>query len=160
MNSEKIDPDHVYIDINVYNQPNDVDNAPQFLEYTEQRQSPILPTSSEEWYMSVVRFSLQTSSLPIWYPKIELNQNNPDKLVYVMTVKYHSDNGNIYTVSRHVKWYPENVTIPAPSPVGSVFVEQPFSEYYYAYSSQLFIRVFNATLRENFMLSVVFTDFQ
>ena len=49
MNSEKIDPDHVYIDINVYNQPNDVDNAPQFLEYTEQRQSPILPTSSEEW---------------------------------------------------------------------------------------------------------------
>ena len=74
----KGDPDHVYIDINLYNQPDQIDDKPQFLEYCEQRQSPIVPTNAENWYMSVVRFSLQTgSTLPIWIPKLELGQSNP-----------------------------------------------------------------------------------
>ena len=168
----KGDPDHVYIDINLYNQPDQIDDKPQFLEYCEQRQSPILPTNAEDWYMSVVRFSLQTgSTLPIWIPKLELGQSNPDLLVYVMTVKYTDSDANTFTVSKNVKWYPEDVTAVKPSPpaiesppigvpLGTPpelvtddnippFISQDLTTgYYYAYSSQHIIRVFNATLRD------------
>lgn len=170
----KGDPDHVYIDINLYNQPDQIDDKPQFLEYCEQRQSPILPTNAEDWYMSVVRFSLQTgSTLPIWIPKLELGQSNPDLLVYVMTVKYKTgvDTPQFITVSKNVKWYPEDVTAVKPSPPAIAplapgvlpgtpleivtddnippFETQDLTTgYYYAYSSQHIIRVFNATLRD------------
>jgi hypothetical protein len=148
-------PEHVYLDINVYNQPDENDfNSPAVnLEYVESRQSSILPTPSEEWNMSIVRFSLQSASvLPIWYPKLQLNQSDPTKLVYKITVRWKAPPPYlpvIYEVSKNVKWYAEIVTAKVPVPdTGGNFTYQPFSEYYCTYSSQHIIRVFNATLRD------------
>lgn len=148
-------PEHVYLDINVYNQPaeNDFNSPPVQLEYIETRQSSILPTPAEEWNMSIVRFQLQTcSGLPIWYPKLVLGQTDPTKLVYKITVRWSPLPPFLpiyYEVSKNIKWYPENVTAKVPEPDSLAgFTYQPFSEYYCAYSSQHIIRVFNATLRD------------
>jgi len=155
MNDTVNESEHVYIDINIYNQPDqdDFNSPPRALEYIEQRQSSILPSPSNEWNMSIVRFQLQTAStMPVFYAKLQLNQLDATKTVYKITVRWKPLPPFlpvIYEVSKNVKWYPEIVTAPVPSPdsLGG-FTFQPYSEYYCAYSSQHLIRVFNATLRD------------
>lgn len=91
MNDTNNESEHVYIDINIYNQPDqdDFNSPPRALEYIEQRQSSILPSPSNEWNMSIIRFSLQTaSSMPVFYAKLQLNQPDPTKTVYKITVRW------------------------------------------------------------------------
>ena len=58
-------PTHTYLDINVYNAPlNNNKKVP--LIYYEQRNSSILDSPANHYYMSIVRFQLQTADLPIF----------------------------------------------------------------------------------------------
>lgn len=127
-------PDHIYMDINVYNKPG-VNDADKHLQYTEIRNNLILDKPSD-YFMSVVRFSLETgSSLPIWVPKIEPGLNGL-VTVYKFYLKYKLISGQVLEVERPVVWWAEDFT----QKMGD-------ENYYFAYSSLHIINIFNATLK-------------
>ena len=145
INSDEID--HTYIDISVFNAPkSDGTDKRRMLQYIEQRQTLMLKEKPSNYYLSITRFSLQTgNSIPIFIAKVDTSNGNTDatKTAYIITVKYKGTNGAIYSVSRNIKWFPENLTISAPVASIGGFKTQPNSEYYYCYSLTHFIRVLN-----------------
>jgi hypothetical protein len=77
------DPTHVYLNLDVVN--NSTTTA-QPLVFNETRNMPFL-TNSENYFCSVVRFTLQTSnSLPVFIPDILTGQSDYDKTVYAITM--------------------------------------------------------------------------
>ena len=76
------DPTHVYLNLDVVN--NSTTNA-QPLVFNETRNMPCL-TNSENYFCSVVRFTLQTSnSLPVFIPDILTGQSDYNRTVYAIT---------------------------------------------------------------------------
>ena len=78
-----MDPTHIYLNLDVVS--NSSTNA-QPLVFNETRNMPFL-TNSENYFCSVVRFTLQTSnSLPVFIPDISTGQSDYDKTVYAITM--------------------------------------------------------------------------
>ena len=86
-----MEPVHVYLNLDVVN--NSTTTA-QPLEFNETRNMQFL-TNSENYFCSVVRFTLQTSnSLPVFIPDILTGQDNVDGTVYAISMslsKYTRD---------------------------------------------------------------------
>ena len=79
------EPVHVYLNLDVVN--NSTTTA-QPLVFNETRNMPFL-TNSENYFCSVVRFTLQTSnSLPVFIPDILTGQSDYDKTVYAITMSF------------------------------------------------------------------------
>jgi len=55
--------------------------------------------------MSIVRFSLDTCSLPIWVPTIQANQSDYDLTIYSVSMTYNSQ-----TVQTYVSYVPQDLT--------------------------------------------------
>ncbi len=82
-NLTSADPYNLYYDINVvsdYN-PTLVGTTAPPLTFNEIRQNPIIKFP-EDYLLSVVRFSIETPTLPIFIPQVLLGQANPNKLIY------------------------------------------------------------------------------
>jgi hypothetical protein len=80
---------HVYMDINIINNDNS-SKAPINLTYRDTRDIAIIQDPSE-YYLSVVRFHLDTqSALPLMIPQVQLAQNDPNLSVYSFTLKYQT----------------------------------------------------------------------
>ena len=74
------DPTHVYLNYVV----NNSQNEKQPLVFNETRNMPFL-TNSENYFCSVVRFTLQTSnSLPVMIPEILTGQSDHNKLFMLL----------------------------------------------------------------------------
>ena len=63
-------PTHVYFDALITNR-NSTDTKPVQLTYFQQRTSPILAIP-EDYYFSIIRFSLDSSYLPVFIPTMDL----------------------------------------------------------------------------------------
>ena len=76
-------PIHTYLDLDVVNNNlNSNTNAPQ-LRFEENRNTPFLEGDSNEYFCSIVRFSIQTgNSLPIFIPRVMTGQTDINKTVY------------------------------------------------------------------------------
>ena len=85
------DPTHVYLNLDVVNTSS---TEKQPLVFNETRNMPFL-TNSQDYFCSVVRFTLQTSnSLPVMIPEILTGQSDHNKTVYAITLsltKYTRD---------------------------------------------------------------------
>jgi len=136
-------PDKVYYDLTIANLNNgDVNpvNSPPLI-FNEQRQNAIIPNTGE-YYLSIVRFQLDTTSLPIFVPIIQINQNNPNLTIYSVTVVDNTTN-TPYQV--YIEWINQiaNVDVPlppAPNPL------QSESEWYFCYSFEWFVSLVNTAL--------------
>jgi len=84
--------------------------------------------------MSIIRFQLQTADLPIFQFKVDPATGQG---AYSFTVKWSGLSVHEYT--QPILWYPEDLSA---SPTSD--------EYYYAYSVQHIIRVFNQSMRVAF----------
>jgi hypothetical protein len=123
-------PTHTYLDINVYNFPKN-NNKKVPLIYYEQRSASILDSPANQYYMSIIRFQLQTADLPIFQFKVDPATGQG---AYAFSIKWSGVTVHEYTQS--IIWYPEDLSA------------QPTSdEYYYAYSVQHIIRVFDQSIR-------------
>ena len=77
------DPTHVLPNLDVVNNSTTMS---QPLVFNETRNMPFL-TNSENYFCSVVRFTLQTSnSLPVFIPDILTGQTDVNKTVYAITM--------------------------------------------------------------------------
>ena len=63
---------HIYLDLQIVNNNQNNNEPPPVLRIEETRNSPFLPGDSSDYYLSILRFSVQTGSeLPVFIPRIE-----------------------------------------------------------------------------------------
>jgi hypothetical protein len=146
-------PDKVYYDLTIANVNNgDVNpvNSP-VLVFNEQRQNAIIPNTGE-YYLSIVRFQVDTTSLPIIVPVIQnyAEQGFPPTAsnsltIYSVTIK---DNVSNLAYQVYIDWVPQiqNVDVPAPSPPSATNPLQAESEWYFCYNFEWFVNLVNTAL--------------
>ena len=93
--------------------------------------------------MSVVRFSLQTPSLPVFIPAILLGQIDVDETAYSITMEY-----NGFEFKKNIKYVPADLTQPIPNP--PLTSQDLTSKYYYVFSYQQWIRMINTAFTDCF----------
>jgi len=134
-------PKFIYFDINVTNYVS-AQTLPPRLTFIETRTQPFLIDPCD-YTMSIIRFTLDTASLPIFVPEIALNQGNPNLTIYSLTLEYGT-----HIFQQFIEFYPQDVSIavpayPNPLPDNS-------SGYYNIYSYQYFINMVNHTFTKAF----------
>lgn len=133
-------PFHVYYDIEMININQVSGEATPNLIYNQTRNSPFLDCPNN-YFVSIVRFNLQTPSLPIFIPQVELNQVNPNKLIYQFTIRNIATNTQ-YTNS--VTFSTSNQDVPTPpTPTNASEFTNP---YYYIYTYLQWVTMMNNAL--------------
>jgi hypothetical protein len=134
------DSDHIYYNITILNSDNGNTRPPEVI-FNEIRNSPYL-SNPQDYYMSVVRFSLETPTLPVFIPQAQLGQTDPDKLIYSVTLSYQDAGSSVnYVQQTFLTWVPQNAYEPIPKP--PIEFQDLTSNYYYCYSYQWFIDIVN-----------------
>lgn len=124
---------HVYYDLDITN--NDTTNKaliPQ-LNFDEVRSNAFLSNPSD-YYVSIVRFNVDTSSLPTVsvQPLVDGVNNNPNKLIYSLTMKYGT-----YEYQQYFTWVQQDLQTTAPT--GIITANDYKNPYYYGYSHTKFV---------------------
>ena len=70
----QLKPFHIYYDLNLINNDSSFPANPVRFQYKETRSNDYL-LSPQDYFMSIVRFNLQTPTLPVFIPQINLNVN-------------------------------------------------------------------------------------
>lgn len=137
-------PFHIYYDINMINNDTtgNLNSVP--LRFQETRNQVILQNPSE-YFMSVVRFSLDTSSLPLFTPEVDTLNGNTDanKLVYQFAYGTYAQDAGAQVFN--VTFRPQDLTQQKPT----VSFDNLSSPYYYIYNYQAFIDMINDALKGN-----------
>jgi len=149
-------PDKVYYDLTIANVNNgDVNpaNSPVLI-FNEQRQNAII-NNTGDYYLSIVRFQVDTTSLPILVPIIQdYGQQLPgiptnSKTIYSVTIL---DNTTIPATPHqvYIDWLPQiqNVDVPEPSPPSASSPLQAESEWYFCYNFEWFVNLVNTALNQ------------
>lgn len=140
-------PDMVYYDIVSTNFQSTTSEEP-FLRFNETRTNPVIQNSGE-YYLSIVRFSLDTYNLPNFICEIQPEQANPILSIYSVTLEFDDGVGNITpSQQRYINWIPQNKNLPVPIPPNQTVsgFQETNTEYYYCYQFQFFIELINLAL--------------
>jgi hypothetical protein len=122
---------HIYYNVNITNNDVTGTNAPPPIDFVETRNQPYLSNPSE-YYMSVIRFSVDTPTLPLFIPQPVVGSLNPDTLIYTVTMEYKT-----YTAQVNLIFARQTQAIePPPVPITQANIE---NQYYYIYSYQWFV---------------------
>lgn len=137
-------PRQVYYDIQINNFQS-TGTTSQQLRFSETRNAPIIKNSGD-YAMSIVRFQLDTYSLPSFIANIEPSPNtNPNKMIETITLEYVDSSGNITsTTPLNLTWIPTNAHLavpPAPNPL-----QDTNSEYYWGNSFRHYCDLVNNCL--------------
>jgi len=139
-NVNDLEPYHTYLDLTVINNDRSVNTSPVPLQFSEMRTNPILMNPSE-YFMSIVRFSLQTPSLPLFIPQIQTGQSDPNKTVYKVSMSYDVSGYGTVDASQNVIFVTENPfesTPPAPTTAQTIN-----NSYYYVNNLNTFVNQVN-----------------
>ncbi len=143
--------DYLYYDISIFNNTEEGIATNYPLSFIETRPEDFIERCSN-YYLSVVRFNLQLSNLPVFIPKIKSNQSNINLTIYNLILR----NGATY-LNVPVIWETQNVIVPTPiSPV----ISQQFSEYYFCYSFDHFLKLINKAITDSGVFGVNLCYFQ
>lgn len=136
-NSKLNDSDaaHIYYDLSVLNNDTTGTNAPVSLVFNETRNFPYL-SKPNQYFCSLVRFSLETPSLPVFIPQVQLNQTNVNQTIYSITLKYQT-----FEFQQYIQWIPQDISQPIPNV--PLDIQDFTSEYYYCYNQQHWIELIN-----------------
>lgn len=145
-------PDKVYYDITISNLA--LGNLPpQPLYFNETRNSPFI-TDPESYYLSIVRFTLDTNTLPIITPEIQPDQSNRDLTIYSTTLTWTNPVAPFQTFNQqtYLEYVPQNKGTIIPSPPSQTLskLQNSSTGYYDVYNYQYFIYLVNATLAQCF----------
>ena len=77
-------PSRIFYDITVTNINSNLSSNPE-LAFTETRLNPLVSDPSK-YYMSIVRFSLDTASLPVFLPTIQPAQSDINLTIYSVSI--------------------------------------------------------------------------
>jgi hypothetical protein len=138
------DADMVYYDI-VASNFQSTTTEPPALRFSESRTNPII-SNTGDYYMSIVRFSLDTYDLPNFICEIQPNQADPNLSIYSTTLEYDDGAGTITSSAQtFINWQPQNVNTPVPLPPSQTAtgLQPTNTNYYYCYQFQYFLALIN-----------------
>ena len=146
-------PDQVYFDITVSNFQSTTTVPPVFA-FNEQRTMPFI-RNPEEYYLSILRFTMETGSLPLFIPSIEPNQGDVNKTIYSFTLEYTDPAipANVYSSGQQfIQWIPQDLSAPVPlPPSGNVNrIQNNSTGYYNCYSYSYWIYLIDLALQTAF----------
>lgn len=131
-------PTHIYYDLSYTNNNTTGSSNPVVLTLSDTRSTPFIQ-SCDDYYASIVRFSIQTPSLPVFIPQVQLGQSDVNKLAYSVTLSCNSQ-----TVTTPITYVPNDKTQPIPN---APLVNQDLSStYYFIYSYQQWLKMINDAL--------------
>lgn len=142
-------PSHVYFDLNLKNYSN-VNDSKMPVRFTETRQSPLIKDCSQ-YDLSIVRFHVSTSALPVYIAEINpgSTQSDPNQMLHTITMEIRKgDSGStIYcTDPVHLQWIPQDLSVQAPTPP-SMNADRAYlqsvSDYYHAYNLEHLSTIIN-----------------
>lgn len=125
-------PDYVYFDVQETNFKSTTTSPPIFT-INETRNSPFI-TLPEKYDLSILRFQIDTGTLPLFIPSIQPDQSNRNLTIYSITLvdtAYPDDPQQIY-----ITWKPQDqsaVVPPAPS-LNTSKVQDNTTGYYNCYA--------------------------
>ena len=143
------EPYHIYYDLNITNNDTNNNNNTPFLEFNETRSNPILDNPSD-YFVSVIRFSLETPSLPVFIPapvipssRVALPSPSPAinlyfNLNYYITMGAYNALGVFIEYQQALIWIPEDLNQVQPT-TAQVDAGDFDSPYFYGYSYTHFI---------------------
>jgi len=136
-------PIHSYYDLDIFNNDSLGSVAPIPLRFTEVRNNAFLQCP-ENYYMSVVRFQIQTGdSLPVIVPQVQLGQNDPNLLIYSVTLSYKT-----YVKQTYVYFITDDLSQPLPQP--PLDFQDLTSQYYFVSTYQAWIEMVNNAFKTCF----------
>ena len=136
------EPTHIYVDLDIINNDQRADVDPPQLRFEETRNAPYLSGDSSDYFCSILRFSIQTgNSLPIFIPRIQTGQPNPNRTVYAVTIRNPVANEEQTVYLSFESW---NLT--APMPQAPTTKQDLSSEYYFINSYDHFPQMMNRAL--------------
>jgi len=131
--------DQIYFDLTVTNFQN-TETKPQPFYYNEQRTLPFINVP-QDYYMSILRFTVETGTLPLFIPSIQpaSQQGIPpydvNLTIYSVTLDYIDPITSIkYTAQSFIEWIPQDISIPVPQSLGTNGIQINDSGYYNCYS--------------------------
>jgi hypothetical protein len=134
----------IYYDIQIANVESTSVNPP-FVYFNESRNTPFLQCP-QDYYMSIIRFTLDTQTLPIFIPTIQTNPSvnptgNLNQTIYSFQFSYNG----IFSDQIFIEWSPQNTYLTAPPFISTDgFVAQDNTTgYYYCYTFEYFIALIN-----------------
>lgn len=144
-----VSPDQVYFDITVSNLQSTVTEPPVFY-FNEQRSSPFL-MNPEDYYLSILRFTVETGTLPVFIPTIQPNQGDRDLTIYSVNLEW-TDPATLITYSSgetFLRYYPQDKSAALPPPPNTTAngVQNNSSGYYNVYNYTVLTILTNAALQ-------------
>jgi hypothetical protein len=129
---------HTYYNISIFN--NDTRDGQRNLPiiFSEYRNSPYL-IKPREHFASVVRFSIQSPSIPLFVPLAKISQLDPNILIYQIGMEY---SGVFFKVN--IYYYPQDLTQSLPTP--PLTFQDYTSKYYNIYSYDYWAYLVNLAL--------------
>jgi hypothetical protein len=142
-------PDKVYYDIQIANVLSTT-TQPPIVSFREQRQNAFV-NNSGDYYLSIIRFQVDTNTLPLFIPEITPNQANSNLTVYSVTLSYL---GVDFQVS--VIWSPQNAFAEEPSAPNQTYnkLQDNSTGYYYCFNYTYIIQLIQASLDQAHSLLV------
>jgi|694.fasta_scaffold12702_20 hypothetical protein len=145
-------PDKVYYDITVSNIQN-TDTPPPILYFNETRNSPFI-LDPESYYLSIIRFTLDTNTLPIIQPVIQPDQSNVNLTEYSVTLEWTNPVAPFQTFTQQtfIIFVPQNKQAIVPSPPSQTVskLQNNATGYYDIYNYQYWILLVNDTFQQCF----------
>lgn len=150
MNPLTYSVDKLYYDITFTNLAQDQTISPP-INFTETRNTPFI-LDPEQYYLSIIRFSLDCNSLPLFIPNIQPNQPNINLTTYYISLSYKPPIPGSFdiVVSKPIIFEPQNLIASLPSPPTQTpdKLQDNSSGYYYIYTYQFWIYLINKTFKE------------
>jgi hypothetical protein len=136
-----------------------VAGSPTPAKFSEVRDEPLLKGSPKNYNMSVIRFTIPTSYIPIQFFPVQydtLNPTNPNKSIYSITLSY---DGNDF--QQFLEWETQDngVSVPPPPSAGvdirNYQYNPEYLEYYSLYSFNHFCELINNALDVCYQTNIV-----
>lgn len=116
--------------------------------YFEIRDTPFFNGPPDEWYMSIVRFSVPTAYIPIGlFPIAGPPNTDPNLSQLSVTLSYSGNDFQTFLI-----WVPQNTYLPVPPPpsVSEGAVRNKYVQYYSYYSVQHYLDILNTAFSTAF----------
>lgn len=127
-------PDQVYYDVTVTNFQSS-NTAPPVFYYNESRTIPFI-NCPEDYYLSILRFTVDTGTIPVFIPSIQPNSADRDLTIYKVTIEWYNNAGTRYYGTAPIRWIPQDksATVPPPPSTTSNGLQVNDGGYYNCYS--------------------------
>lgn len=140
-------PDQVYYDVTITNFQSQNTLPPVFY-YNEARTIPFV-TCPEDYYLSIVRFSVDTGTLPVWIPSIVPFSTDPNETIYNITLTYELGGTTYTSGATPLMFVPQDrsVSVPSPPSATSNGLQINDTGYYNVYSYQYIAYLITETFK-------------